>query len=169
MADVGRWRTLLAFRIANTNCNFVQPVTSVMATEPLGISQIGLVARSPEGHAAKGMAIKGHEDLWVEIQAHTFRNWVNEHLRSVGAEVRDLAVDFGDGTRLCLLVEQLQKKKLRTNWIRRPMNQHHCLENVTVALTAIGDDGVKLVNIGESNVKRFSFHLYFRYSVTYNC
>ncbi|CAH1404706.1 unnamed protein product [Nezara viridula] len=124
-----------------------------MAAEPLGISQIGLVARSPEGHAAKGMAIKGHEDLWVEIQAHTFRNWVNEHLRVVGAEVRDLAVDFGDGTRLCLLVEQLQKKKLRTNWIRRPMNQHHCLENVSAALTAIAEDGVKLVNIGESNVK----------------
>ncbi|XP_066909366.1 filamin-B-like [Halyomorpha halys] len=123
-----------------------------MAAEPLGISQIGLVARSPEGHAAKGMAIKGHEDLWVEIQAHTFRNWVNEHLRVVGAEVRDLAVDFGDGTRLCLLVEQLQKKKLRTNWIRRPMNQHHCLENVSAALTAIAEDGVKLVNIGNTDI-----------------
>ncbi|BES97175.1 Hypothetical protein NTJ_09989 [Nesidiocoris tenuis] len=120
-----------------------------MASEPEGISQIGLVARSPEGHAAKGMAIKGHEDLWVEIQAHTFRNWVNEHLRSVGMEVRDLAVDFADGTRLCALVEVLQKKKLRTNWIKKPLNQHHFLENVTVALTAIHEDGVKLVNIGK--------------------
>lgn len=51
------------------------------ANESLRISHVGLVARSPEGHAAKGMAIKGNEDLWVEIQANTFKNWVNEHLR----------------------------------------------------------------------------------------
>lgn len=44
------------------------------------ISHSGLLARSPEGHAARGMQIKGNEDLWVEIQANTFRNWVNEHL-----------------------------------------------------------------------------------------
>lgn len=42
--------------------------------------QVGLLARSPEGHAAKGMQIKGNEDLWIEIQAHTFRNWVNGKL-----------------------------------------------------------------------------------------
>lgn len=53
-----------------------------MATDTQRISHVGLVARSAEGHAARGMAIKGHEDLWVDIQAHTFRNWVNEHLRS---------------------------------------------------------------------------------------
>lgn len=45
----------------------------------------GLVARSPEGHAAKGgMPIKDNQDLWVEIQAHTFTNWINEHLRKCG-------------------------------------------------------------------------------------
>lgn len=51
------------------------------------ITQAGLVARSPEGTAAKGMQIKGKEDLWVEIQANTFRNWVNEHLRPVNMKV----------------------------------------------------------------------------------
>lgn len=51
------------------------------------ITQAGLVARSPEGTAAKGMNIRGNEDLWVEIQANTFRNWVNEHLRDVGLQV----------------------------------------------------------------------------------
>lgn len=117
--------------------------------DQLRISQIGLVARSPEGHAAKGMAIKGHEDLWVEIQANTFRNWVNEHLRSVGMEVRDLASDLCDGTRLCALVEVLQKRKLRPSWIKKPSNQHQYLENVTAALSAVSEDGVKLVNIGK--------------------
>lgn len=51
------------------------------------ITQAGLVARSPEGTAAKGMNIRGNEDLWVEIQANTFRNWVNEHLRDVDLQV----------------------------------------------------------------------------------
>lgn len=51
------------------------------STEIQKITQAGLVARSPEGTAAKGMNIRGNEDLWVEIQANTFRNWVNEHLR----------------------------------------------------------------------------------------
>lgn len=45
------------------------------------------IVRSPEGTAAKGMNIRGNEDLWVEIQANTFRNWVNEHLRDVDLQV----------------------------------------------------------------------------------
>lgn len=51
------------------------------------ITQAGLAARSAEGTAAKAMAIKGHEDLWVEIQANTFRNWVNENLKPVNIKV----------------------------------------------------------------------------------
>lgn len=55
------------------------------------ITQAGLVARSPEGTAAKGMNIRGNEDLWVEIQANTFRNWVNEHLKDAGMQVRTIS------------------------------------------------------------------------------
>lgn len=58
------------------------------SVETQKITHAGLVARSPEGTAAKGMNIRGNEDLWVEIQANTFRNWVNEHLRGTGMQVR---------------------------------------------------------------------------------
>lgn len=123
---------------------------------------VGLVARSAEGTAAKGMPIKGNEDLWVEIQANTFRNWVNEHLKHAGdaggGPVLDLAEDFRDGTRLCALVEVLTKRRL-PRWNPRPANQHHHLENVSTALQAIEADGVKLVNIG--NFHFFVFSLYF--------
>ena len=115
-----------------------------------GISQSGLVARSPEGHAARGMQIKGNEDVWIEIQAHTFKNWVNEKLAPSGLMVEDLVSDLRDGVCLVTLVEILQQKKLRK--ISRPMNQHQWLENVTTALRAIEQDGIKLVNIGESPV-----------------
>lgn len=56
-------------------------------TELQKITHAGLVARSPEGTAAKGMNIRGNEDLWVEIQANTFRNWVNEHLKDSDMQV----------------------------------------------------------------------------------
>lgn len=113
------------------------------------VSQIGLVARSAEGHAAKGMPIKGNEDLWVDIQANTFKNWVNEHLKGVDMRVTNLTTDFCDGTKLCALVEVLQKRILKPGWNRKPHNQHQYLENVSCALNAIAEDGVKLVNIGE--------------------
>ena len=127
------------------------PANSAMADEDqYGISQSGLVARSPEGHAARGMQIKGNEDVWIEIQAHTFKNWVNEKLAPSGLMVEDLVSDLRDGVCLVTLVEILQQKKLRK--ISRPMNQHQWLENVTTALRAIEQDGIKLVNIGESPV-----------------
>ncbi|XP_011501590.1 PREDICTED: filamin-A [Ceratosolen solmsi marchali] len=117
---------------------------------------VGLVARSAEGTAAKGMPIKGHEDLWVDIQANTFRNWVNEHLKQSErgrdcGPVIDLADDFRDGTRLCALVEILTGKRL-AKWNPRPVNQHHYLENVSTALKAVEADGVKLVNIGNVDI-----------------
>ncbi|VVC87913.1 unnamed protein product, partial [Leptidea sinapis] len=115
------------------------------------ITQAGLAARSPEGTAAKAMAIKGHEDLWVEIQATTFRNWVNETLKPVDIKVVDLVEDLRDGTVLCALVEALQGRRLK-GWSRSPSNQHHRLDNVTTALQAIEDDGVKLVNIGNVDI-----------------
>ncbi|XP_063833667.1 filamin-A isoform X2 [Ostrinia nubilalis] len=115
------------------------------------ITQAGLAARSTAGTAAKGMAIKGHEDLWVEIQANTFRNWVNETLKPMNIKVVDLVEDFKDGTVLCALVEALQGRRLK-GWSPNPTNQHHKLENVTTALQAIEDDGVKLVNIGNVDI-----------------
>ncbi|XP_023302338.2 filamin-B isoform X2 [Lucilia cuprina] len=116
------------------------------------ITHAGLVARSPEGTAAKGMNIRGNEDLWVEIQANTFRNWVNEHLRPTGMRVHDWATDFCDGTCLCALVESLQTRPLKPSWNRRPANQHHYLENATTALNAIEKDHIKLVNIGNVDI-----------------
>ncbi|XP_068905096.1 filamin-A isoform X2 [Tenebrio molitor] len=115
------------------------------------ISHSGLLARSPEGHAARGMQIKGNEDVWVEIQANTFRNWVNEHLPQ-NLRVADLSQDLCTGVRLCALVEALRGHPLKPAWNRRPANQHHYLENVATALSAVEQDGVKLVNIGNVDI-----------------
>lgn len=59
---------------------------------------------------------------------------------------------------MCSLVENLQKRPLKS-WNRRPANQHHYLENATVALKAIEEDGIKLVNIGKFGMKILEYYV----------
>ncbi len=113
----------------------------------------GFVARSPEGHAARSLGhIRGREDAFVRIQANTFRNWVNETLKEGGERVDDFQEDLRDGTVLVALVERLQRRRLRRTH-RHPQSQHHELENITIALDAIKEDGIKLVNIGKGTFR----------------
>lgn len=79
------------------------------STETQKITHAGLVARSPEGTAAKGMNIRGNEDLWVEIQANTFRNWVNEHLRETGMQVSLPRLHCTSGRALCNQLRSLKR------------------------------------------------------------
>ena len=85
-------------------------------------------------------------ELDLIIQADTFKNWINVNLKEVGHSVDNLETDFQDGTKLVALVQVLQKRKLRHN--KNPVNQHQEIENITIALDAIVEDGIKLVNIG---------------------
>ena len=125
--------------------------------------QAGFQARSPEGHAARSMSIKGQEEVWVQIQANTFKNWANVSLREAGIPgVDDLQTGFQDGTKLVALVETLQKRRLKHN--KKPLNQHHELENISIALDAIQEDGIKLVNIGKKVIinyyNDFFYHIF---------
>ena len=77
----------------------------------------GFMARSPEGHAARSMSIRGQEELWIQIQANTFKNWASVTLSEAGGPsiTEDLETAFQDGTKLVALVETLQKRKLKHN------------------------------------------------------
>ena len=69
----------------------------------------------------------------------------------ISADTSDVTVLHSSsvaGCRLVALVEVLQKRKLKHN--KRPQSQPHALENITIALDAIQEDGIKLVNIGTS-------------------
>ena len=113
---------------------------------------IGQQARSREG---RGFAVKGgvgDSDKWITIQQNTFTNWVNLQLQGTELHVEDLHTDLCDGVKLCVLVESLQKKRVG-RVIKKPMNQHQFLENVSLALNAIAQDNVKLVNIGKFSAR----------------
>ena len=102
--------------------------------------------RSPVGHAA--ISMKGVNDRWVQIQLNTFTNWVNEQLHDTDSQVVNLIGDLCDGIKLCYLLEVIQGRKIG-RIIKKPMNQHHYIENVNLAIKAMVSDNIKLVNIGK--------------------
>ncbi|KAK7485457.1 hypothetical protein BaRGS_00023267, partial [Batillaria attramentaria] len=114
------------------------------------VDLIGHQARSREG---RGLSVRsGDSDKWITIQKNTFMNWVNLQLQGSGHVVDDFEQDFDDGVKLCALVESLQNRKIG-KVIKKPINQHQSLENVTLALKAIAEDNVRLVNIGGKRSK----------------
>ncbi|XP_055869095.1 filamin-C-like isoform X3 [Biomphalaria glabrata] len=129
---------------------------------------IDLKARSLEG---RGLSQRAGEH-WIEIQKNTFMNWVNLQIQGSGYSVTDFEQDFDDGVKLCALVESLQNRKIG-RVIKKPINQHQSLENVTLALRAIADDNVRLVNIGSEDIVNGSlklilgliWHLILRYQI----
>ncbi|XP_041369318.1 filamin-C-like [Gigantopelta aegis] len=93
----------------------------------------------------------GDSDKWITIQQNTFTNWVNLQLHGTELHVEDLYTDLCDGVKLCALVEAIQKKRVG-RVIKKPMNQHQYLVNISLALNAITQDNVKLVNIGSKDI-----------------
>ncbi|XP_076454335.1 filamin-C-like isoform X1 [Babylonia areolata] len=114
------------------------------------------LARSREG---RGLSVRGGDsDKWIMIQKNTFMNWVNLQLQGSGHVVDDFEVDFDNGVKLCALIEALQHRKIG-KVIKKPLNQHQSLENVSLALKAVADDNVRLVNIGSEDIVNGSLKL----------
>lgn len=87
-------------------------------------------------------------DEWKKIQQNTFTRWTNEHLKTVDSSIDDLETDLADGLRLIALIEVLSQKEMpRHN--KNPKFRSQQLENVSVALQFLQDEGIKIVNIGE--------------------
>ena len=64
-----------------------------------------------------------------------------------GFELVEFETDFSDGIKLINLYEIVAKKKLG-RYNKKPKLPNQMLENVTLALKAMEDDGINLVSIG---------------------
>ena len=108
--------------------------------------------RGKLGPSAQGppATVRTTNDKWVQIQKNTFTNWINEQLKNENESVADLKRDFVDGVKLIKLINSLQtpNSKVSKRYFKHPRNQHESLENITLALNAITEDGIRLVNIG---------------------
>jgi filamin len=118
--------------------------------------------------------IKNKDDKWILIQMNTFTNWINEQLKYEDEKIIDLKLDLKNGVKLIKLVNVLQKdSKLIKRYFKKPLNQHQELENINLALNAITEDGIKLVNIGNFDIQNGNlklilgliWHLILRYQI----
>lgn len=88
---------------------------------------------------------------WKKIQQNTFTRWANEHLKTIDRSISNLESDLSDGLRLIALIEVLSQKRM-PKYNKRPTFRSQKLENVSVALKFLEDEGIKIVNIGKSEI-----------------
>jgi hypothetical protein len=99
---------------------------------------------------------------WVDIQTKTFTNWLNEHLNkqqvwehvcthnsTLQLHCAHVASDLCDGVLLVRLVEALRRRPCTGRLYTHAPTELQCMMNVQMAIDALRDDGLKLVNIGE--------------------
>lgn len=111
---------------------------------------------------------------WVLIQMTTFTNWLNNEvnnlikivanfewgsisfdfkqsmlqLSSTNLQIENLSEDLRTGVTLIRIVEQLQKRVCTGKVYTNNPTEIQCLMNVQLALEALQEDNLKLVNIG---------------------
>ncbi|XP_077282673.1 filamin A protein cher isoform X4 [Temnothorax americanus] len=88
---------------------------------------------------------------WKRIQQNTFTRWANERLKVANKHIGDLECDLSDGLRLVSLIEVLSQKRLPKH-NQRPTFRSQKLENVSVALKFLEDEGIRIVNIDSSDI-----------------
>jgi len=89
-------------------------------------------------------------DSWVGVQKKTFTRWCNTYLIERMLNINDLATDFHDGLLLINLLEIISSKSIRHNKNPRLIPQK--LENLKFALDFLQQEGIKLVNIGPTDL-----------------
>ena len=89
---------------------------------------------------------------WKKIQQNTFTRWANEYLKTIDKNISNLETDLSDGLRLIALIEVLSQKRMSKH-NKRPTFRSQKLENVSVALKFLEEEGIKIVNIGEFSLK----------------
>ncbi|XP_055382224.1 filamin-A isoform X2 [Condylostylus longicornis] len=88
---------------------------------------------------------------WKKIQQNTFTRWANEHLKIIDRSIVNLETELSDGLRLIALIEVLAQKRM-PKYNKRPVFRSQKLENVSVALKFLEDEGIKIVNIDSSDI-----------------
>jgi filamin len=113
---------------------------------------------SADGNILQGAAFssttKMSDDTRISMQISTFTKWINEHLKNENETIIDLKEDLTNGVKLIKLINCLQQpnSKVSKRYFKTPINHHQKLENMTLALNAITQDGIKLVNIANVDI-----------------
>lgn len=91
---------------------------------------------------------------WIEVQARTFLNWLNLQLGKRDMKAADLVDDLKNGVKLCQMLEVVSTKSIKHS--AKPKMKAHELENCTHAFQFLEKEGLKIVNIGPTDVNNGS-------------
>lgn len=117
------------------------------------------MAEAAKAAAARGQGPKGSaaatgkgDDAWIAVQKRTFTAWCNIQLEKAGVpKVVDIEEEFKTGSLLIQTLESCSKKSLG-KYSKQPKMKANELENLTLAFKFLGTEGVKLVNVGATDI-----------------
>jgi filamin len=89
---------------------------------------------------------------WVAVQKKTFTRWSNNFLKDRKMHITDLTTDLATGINLINLLEIISAKEIGGRYNKTPKLAPQKLENVSLALKFIQQQGIKLVAIGPEDI-----------------
>jgi len=101
---------------------------------------------------ADGYGNEKVDPKWVQVQKKAFTRWMNQYLSERMLSVEDIQTDLCDGVLLINLLEVISRKKMPKKCRAKPGNAIVKKENLNTAIDFIKSEGLKLVNIGSSDV-----------------
>merc|ERR1712232_274094 len=96
---------------------------------------------------------------WADIQEKAFTRWCNNHLEDRGRCINDFRTDWKDGLNLIALLEIFTFPKTMPRYNKHPRIPIQKTENIQIALDFLKNEGIKLVNIGPSDIEKGSVKL----------
>eukprot|EP00298_Acanthocystis_sp_HF-20_P009487 c18330_g1_i1.p1 GENE.c18330_g1_i1~~c18330_g1_i1.p1 ORF type:complete len:464 (+),score=224.56 c18330_g1_i1:26-1393(+) len=111
---------------------------------------------------------------WFNIQENTFTRWTNDEIKRRGMHIPDLKEGLKDGIALINLLEIISGKSIG-KYNKHPRVITQKMENLSIAIKFVQDQGIKLVNIGAEDIHNGNLRIILglmwtiilRYQITY--
>eukprot|EP01121_Diplochlamys_sp_Union-15-3_P010441 TRINITY_DN2930_c0_g1_i1.p1 TRINITY_DN2930_c0_g1~~TRINITY_DN2930_c0_g1_i1.p1 ORF type:complete len:224 (-),score=36.15 TRINITY_DN2930_c0_g1_i1:25-696(-) len=91
------------------------------------------------------------ESRWIKDQLKAFTNWCNHYLSERMLKIEDLTTDLSNGIILINLLEILSDKNI-SGYIKKPSLKLQKIQNLSIALNFLKNEGVKLVGISGEDI-----------------
>jgi len=95
---------------------------------------------------------KPRDRTWIDVQKKTFTRWSNNFLKDRKLFIQNLETDLASGINLINLLEIISTKEIGGKYNKAPKIRPQQLENVSLALSFIKKEGLKLVGIGPEDI-----------------
>jgi len=99
----------------------------------------------------EGQEIK-RDRSWITVQKKTFTRWSNNFLKDRKMYIENLETDLSTGLLLINLLEIISAKEIGARYNKAPKMSPQKLENVSLCLKFIQNQGIKLVAIGPEDI-----------------